>query len=117
MKKSAAVTETRTPLVVNGAVMVDPVKFPALHRCLSRTVSTGLWGKVVELRKSGQLDAADRAARKAMGIKGEPMSEEVKAKLREHNETHKDEIKVQRRLARMTRQRTRAIMAAPRRRR
>lgn len=113
-----AVTETRTPLIVNGAVMVDPKRFPILHRCLTRMVETsrGPWAKVVELRASNEPDAADRAARKAMGIKSEPMSEETKAKLREYNETHKDEIKARREQERVVRQRTRAIMAAPRRR-
>jgi hypothetical protein len=112
-----AVTETRTPLIENGVVKVDPLRFPILHRCMTLLLerSRGPWAKVVELRASGQMDAADRAARRAMGVKTEPMSEETKEKLRAYNEEHKDEIKERRDQERIVRQRTRAIMAAPKR--
>jgi hypothetical protein len=49
-----------------------------------------------------------------MGIVPEPMSEEAKEKLREYNETHKDEIKARAKLKRVTRARTRTIMVVPR---
>lgn len=118
MAKKAVATETRTPLIVNGAVMVDPKRCPILHRCLTLMLERGRgqWAKVVELRASGEMDAADRAARKAMGIVPEPMSEEAKEKLREYNETHKEEIRERAKFKRMAQRRTRAIMAAPRRR-
>ena len=113
-----AVIETRTPLVVNNVVMVDPKRCPILHRCLTLMLerSRGPWAKVVELRASNQNDAADRLARKAMGVQGEPMSEEAKEKLRAYAEEHKDEIKERAKLKRAAQARTRAIMVAPRRR-
>lgn len=118
MKK--ATTETRTPLIANGVVMVDPKRCPILHRCLTKMLAEGgrrQWAKVVELRASGDLDAADKVARKAMGVQSEPMSEETKEKLRAYNEAHADEIKERARLKRMTQRRTRAIMVAPKHRR
>lgn len=110
--------ETRGPLIVKGVVAVDLKRCPALHRMLTRMVERQSdWAKVVELRALGDLDAADRIAKRAMGIVPEPMSEEAKEKLREYNETHKDEIKERAKLKRMTQRRTRAIMVAPKSRR
>ena len=113
MAKKAEVTETRTPLIVNGEVAVDPKKCPTLHRVLTLMLQGSRrsdWAKVVELRASGQADEADRAARKAMGVKGEPMTEETKEKLRQYNEEHKEEIKERAQLKRQIKARTRAIM-------
>jgi len=110
--------ETRGPLIVKGAVAVDLNRCPALHRMLTRMVGRQSdWATVVELRAKGELDAADRVAKRAMGIMPEPMSEEAKRKLREYNEIHKDEIKARAKLKRVARARTREIMVAPRRRR
>lgn len=68
------------------------------------------WREVAELRRKGDSDAADRAARKAMGIKGEPMSEETKEKLRAWKEAHAQEIADRKALEAATKARTRAIM-------
>lgn len=106
--------EARGPLVVKGVVAVDPERCPALHRMLTRMVGRQSdWAKVVELRAKGELDAADRIARRAMGIASEPMSEETKQKLREYNETHREEIKERAKLKRTIKSRTRQIMVAP----
>lgn len=113
--------ETTGPLIVKGAVAVDSERCPTLHRALSRMIERraerGDWMQVVELRAKGEFDAADRIARRAMGIMPEPMSEEAKEKLREYNETHKEEIKERVKLKRIVKARTQAIMVAPRRRR
>jgi len=50
------------------------------------------WQEVINLRHEKRYDEADRKARKLMGIKSEPMSEETKEKLREYYEEHKEEI-------------------------
>ena len=68
------------------------------------------WRKVAELRRAGDGDAADRLARRAMGIKSEPMSEETKEKLRLWKEEHAEEIRAARELEALTKARTRAIM-------
>lgn len=117
--KRGKVTETRGPLVVGGVVMVDPERFPALHRAVSKMVERGRgpWVRVVELRAKGEADAADRAARRAMGVKGEPMTEEAKEKLREYREAHKDEIAARAKLKRVVKARTRQMMKPARRRR
>lgn len=68
------------------------------------------WTKVAELRRAGDGDAADRLARRAMGIKSEPMSEETKEKLRLWKEEHAAEIQARKDLDALTKARTRAIM-------
>lgn len=89
----------------DGSVAVDRKKCPTLHRCLElgSQSSREAWQKVVTLRLSGQGAAADREIRKILGIKGEPMDEETKAKLREYNEAHKEEIKEAKRQRRVDR--------------
>lgn len=113
--------ETTGPLITRGAVAVDPKRCPTLHRALSRMIecqrAEGDWARVVELRANGEFDAADRIARRAMGVKSEPMSEEAKEKLREYRETHAEEIKARAKQKRAIKARTRAIMVAPKRRR
>lgn len=112
-------TGTVGPLVVKGTPAVDPARCPTLHRVLTRMLERmreqGDWAQVVELRAKGELDAADRVARRAMGIVPEPMSEEAKEKLREYREAHAEEIKDRAKLKRAVQARTRAIMVAPRR--
>lgn len=106
--------ETTGPLIVKGAVAVDAQRCPTLHRALTQMLERRRdWAKVVELRAKGELDAADRIAKRAMGIVPEPMSEEAKEKLREYNETHKEEIKERAKLKRTIKSRTRQIMVAP----
>jgi len=113
--------ESTGPLIVRGVPAVDPQRCPTLHRALTRMLERqreqGDWSRVVELRAKGDLDAADRVARRAMGIMPEPMSEEAKEKLRLYREEHVEEIKDRAKLKRTIRARTRAIMVAPKRRR
>jgi len=74
--------ETTGPLLSKaGEVLVDPKKFPTLHRSLRRGLERfhDGWERVVRLRKKG---GGRRLVRKLLGIKGEPMSEEVKERLR-----------------------------------
>lgn len=59
------------------------------------------WNEVMELRKNGQHDKADKKANILMGIKPMPMSDETKEKLRVYNETHKAEIKQKQKLKRI----------------
>lgn len=91
---------------------IDPVKCPALYRAVKQMHDRrgDHWGQVVALRTSGQLDAADRLVRKLLGVQGPPMSEEVKQKLREYNEIHKDEIRERRNREREVRARTLALL-------
>ncbi len=69
------------------------------------------WRKVAELRRAGDSDAAERLARRAMGIKSEPMSEETKEKLRAWKEAHADEIAERHALELQTRARLKALTA------
>lgn len=100
----------------NGTVAVDAKKYPTLHRSLSRGcagqegTSREGWARVVELRRAGESDAAGRLVRKLLGIQGPPMSEETKAKLRQHNEEHKDEIRERRQQQVQVRRRTIALL-------
>jgi hypothetical protein len=120
MKKpspAAQKTETRGPLLKkDGTVAVDPLRCPTLYRVLTQMVERedgqGAWAKVVELRAKGELDAAERAAKRAMGIKGEPMDEETKAKLRVYEAEHKEEIAARRRTRRIERKGQMRIAAA-----
>jgi CHASE3 domain sensor protein len=91
---------------------VDPVKCPRLHAALRREVEArqGGWAKVAELRRAGDLDAADRLVRRLLGVQGAPMSEETKEKLREYTEAHKDEIRDRRKHERDVQRRTRALL-------
>lgn len=100
----------------DGTVAVDAVKYPALHRSLQRGLdaqgesSRAGWAKVVELRRAGDADAADRLVRKLLGVQGPPMSEETKEKLRIYNEEHKDEIRERRQQQVAIRRRTLALL-------
>lgn len=91
---------------------VDPVKCPRLYAALERGLDRQYngWAHVVELRREGQLDAADRLVRKLLGVQGPPMSEETKEKLRLYNEEHKEEIKARRQQEAETRRRTIALL-------
>lgn len=93
---------------------IDPVKCPHLYAAIKRMEERGGdregWAKVVELRAAGEQDAADRLVRKLLGVQGPPMSEETKAKLREYNETHKEEIKARKQQEKEVRQRTLALL-------
>lgn len=106
--------EAVCPLVANGIPAVDPQRCPTLHRALTRMLerghSQGDWAKVVELRAKGDLEAAGRIARRAMGIAPEPMDDETKMKLRAHAEEHKEEIKGRRKQEREVRRRTTALL-------
>lgn len=70
---------------------------------------TDPWYKVIEARKAGEEILATRLIRKALGIKRKPMSEETKAKLKQHNEEHKEEIKTRQKLKRAALKRMRNI--------
>lgn len=99
----------------DGTCAVDGEKYPALRRSLdkSRPQRDG-WAKVVELRRAHEEDAAGRLVRKLLGVQGPPMSEETKEKLREYNETHKEEIKARKTQEREVRERTLAHLGAGR---
>lgn len=105
----------------DGTVAVDPVKYPTLYRSLQRgreTHGSSLegWARVVELRRAGESDAADRLVRKLLGVQGPPMSEETKEKLRIYNEEHKEEIKLRKQQEKQVRRRTLALLTTGRRR-
>lgn len=76
----------------------------------------GRWTKVVELRASGEEDAAGRLVRKILGVQGPVMDEETKEALRAWREAHKEEIKERDRRKRGIRARTLELLAAGRRR-
>lgn len=108
-------------LYKNGMVRVDPTKYPHLHAALERGMADyrekrAEWARVAELRRAGQVDSADRLARKLLGVQGPPMSEAKKAELRAYNEAHKDERAEKRRLAAEVRRRTKALLATGRKR-
>ena len=80
-------TETNGRLIVQGQVAVDGAKFPALRRALERGRDLAAkerdgWARVAELRRAGQGQAADRLVKDLLGVKGDPMPEDVKAVLR-----------------------------------
>ena len=102
----------------DGTVAVDGEKYPALRRALdrSRPARDG-WSRVVLLRTVREVDAADRLVRKLLGVQGPPMSEETKEKLREYNETHKEEIKLRKEQKLEVRRRTIALLSTGSRRR
>ncbi|HTF55979.1 MAG TPA: DUF2924 domain-containing protein [Planctomycetota bacterium] len=90
--------EATGPLVVRGVIAVDGEKFPALRRALergSRLVDEGRakWAQLAELRRTRQDAAADRLVKQILGVKGEPMPEDVKAALRERRAAMTEEEK------------------------
>lgn len=91
---------------------VDPVKCPHLYAALQRGLDHQYngWAHVVELRREGKEDSADRLVRKLLGVQGPPMSEETKEKLRKYSEDHKEEIKARRHQEAETRRRTLALL-------
>jgi DUF2924 family protein len=75
------------PLVVKGEIVVDGGKFPALRRALERgrdltAKQRDGWGQVAELRRTRQDAAADKLIKQLLGVKGDPMPDDVKAALR-----------------------------------
>jgi len=70
------------------------------------------WKAVVEARLKGDTERAERLAKKAMGIKGEPMSDETKEQLRRWREEHKDEIKERAQQKRAIRKRAKQLLKA-----
>lgn len=102
----------------DGTVAVDPLKYPALYRTISRARERDRekWRCVVALRAEGKEGAADRLLRKILGTQGPPMSDEKKAALAAYKEAHKDEIKLRLKQKRETRQRTLALLTTGRRR-
>lgn len=91
---------------------VDPIKCPRLYaklKALEEQRQAG-WGKVAELKRTGDTDAAAKLSRKLLGIQGPPMSEETKEKLRAYNEANKEEIRERRRREREVRRRTLALL-------
>lgn len=96
----------------DGTVKVDQQKYPHLYHALvrGRAMERDEWGRVVELRRAGQADEADRLVRRLLGVQGPPMSEDKKAELRAWKEEHKDEIKGREKQKRVVRQRTLALL-------
>jgi Sec-independent protein translocase protein TatA len=74
--------ETTGPLLKGKEVLVDPKKFPTLHRSLVRGLErfNDGWERVIELRKKGK---GRRLTRKLLGVKPKKkMTDDVKEKLR-----------------------------------
>jgi hypothetical protein len=64
------------------------------------------WVKVVEAREEGSDHKANLIIRKLLGV-SKPMSEEIKAKLRKHNQEHQEDIKQRRKNKRQQKSRRR----------
>jgi hypothetical protein len=96
---------------------VNPKKCPYLYAALKRGLDRQYdgWARVVELRQSGQEDAAGRLVRKLLGVQGPPMSEETKEKLRQYSEEHAEEIRERRKSEAQIRRRTLALLTTGRR--
>ncbi|MGH8898800.1 MAG: hypothetical protein ACRDZ4_17705 [Egibacteraceae bacterium] len=115
--------EDRGPLVGPGlANLVDAQRYPALHATVERRLESareerGQWQRIAELRREGQVEAAERLARKLLGIQGPPMTEEKKEELRAWKEAHKEEIRQRKEQQRSVRERTLALLTTGRRRR
>ena len=58
----------------------------------SKTCRSGDWAKVVEARRAGNIDTADRIARRAMGVKAPPMSDADRERLKQYQAEHGPEI-------------------------
>lgn len=90
------------PLVnADGTIAVSKRKFPSLYRCLERSMpliskERLQWQRVIELRREGKDESANRLARKLLGITGPEMTEETKAKLKAYNEANKEKIAARR---------------------
>lgn len=69
------------------------------------------WARVTLLKEKGEDQMAERLARKLLGVKGEPMDEETKEKLRQWKADHAEEIKDREELKKTTRQRLEALVA------
>jgi len=69
------------------------------------------WARVANLRRSGRDHEAEGLARKLLGVKGPPMTEEARARVREYERTHKDEIRQRRQQRRVLRR----VLSRPRR--
>ena len=61
------------------------------------------WAKVAGLRASGRVSEAEGLVRRILGVKGAPMTEEARARVREYQRTHKDEIRERQRQRRVLR--------------
>lgn len=93
---------------------VDPEKYPALYRATERgkelaAKSRDGWAQVAELRRTRQDAAADRLVKQLLGVKGDPMPEDVKLALRarraamteEEKQAERDERRTNRVLGRL----------------
>jgi hypothetical protein len=114
-------TEDTGPLFnKDGTVAVDPVKCPRLYAALerSRVQYREKWERVLELRRQGLDESAERLTKKLLGVKSKkpPMSAEKKAELADWKREHKDEIKARKQQARDVRRRTLALLKTGRRR-
>lgn len=69
------------------------------------------WARVSLLRQKGEDNAAERLARRLLGIRGEPMSEEAKEKLRVYKEEHAEEIKAREEIKKSARKRLEVLVA------
>ena len=105
-------------LNADGTVAVDPKRFPALHRSLTRGLAgREKWAQVAELRKAGEYEKADKLAAELLGVQKEPMTEEKREYLDSYRETHKEEIAAKRRERAERRKRLKELAKAGRRRR
>ncbi len=108
--------ESCVPLIDrDGNVLVSKRKYPSLHRSLQQGAAPyrkerADWLRVSTLRAKGRPEQAQRIARRLMGIEGPPMSEEVKAKLKQYNLEHADEIRQRREQKAALRHRTKEIL-------
>lgn len=102
-----------------GRVLVSSRKYPTLHRSLEAGAAKvraerEKWAHVVDLRRRGMRATAERVAKRLLGIKGPPMSEEKKAELRRWKEEHREEIQERRQQKAAFKKRVRQLAHAPR---
>lgn len=107
-------TKEVAPLVVGGKVNVSAKRCPHLYAALQRGLDRvrGGWARVVDLRRQGRVDTAARVAARLMGVKGEPMTEEARARVQEYREAHKDEIAAKRKAKAAAQRRLREVVGA-----
>lgn len=97
----------------DGTIAVSAKKHPGLYRSLERGQTWRLrWVRVLELRRKGENERADKLAYSLMGVKGPPMPEERKEHCRQYKQDHKEEIKERAKQTRAVNLRTRQLTMA-----
>jgi hypothetical protein len=70
------------------------------------------WARVIEHREAGRPETADRVAKRLLGVKSDPMSEDRREYLEQYRKDHAEEIKARAKATRAARKRLRQIMKA-----